>query len=171
MRINSEDCYIEYKKKVYYLFVPKSKKEIKEEGVLVEEPLEDGVEVDPKYKLLGYSTNPLEVVKKIIKIRKDKKYKLKQPYKDLIVELQKISLLDKILYYSHTFEFDYENLFLNLFVIPKFKSDTSKSKHKKIEEKLLNKSIFRVKKDLFIKNNLKQKYENIIKIYENIDKK
>ena len=171
MRINSEDCYIEYKKKVYYLFVPKSKKEIKEEGVLVEEPLEDGVEVDPKYKLLGYSTNPLEVVKKIIKIRKDKKYKLKQPSKDLIVELQKISLLDKILYYSHTFEFDYENLFLNLFVIPKFKSDTSKSKHKKIEEKLLNKSIFRVKKDLFIKNNLKQKYENIIKIYENIDKK
>ena len=171
MRINSEDCYIEYRKKVYYLFVPKSKKEIKEEeGVLVKELLENEVEVDPKYKLVGYSTNPLEAIKKIIKIRKDKKYKLKQPYKDLIVDLQKISLLDKILYYSHTFEFDYQNLFLKLFVIPKFKLDTSKSKHKKIEEKLLNKSIFRVKKDLFIKNNLKQKYEDIIKIYENIDK-
>ena len=40
MRINSEDCYIEYRKKAYYLFVPKSKKEIKEEeGVLVKGPL------------------------------------------------------------------------------------------------------------------------------------
>ena len=170
MRINSEDCYIEYKKKVYYLFVPKSKKEIKEEEVLVEEPLEDDVEVDPKYKIVGYYTDPLEAIKKIIKIRRDKKYKLKQPYKDLIIDLKKISLLDKILYYSHTFDFNYRNLFLNLFVIPKFKSDTSKSKYRKIEEKLLDKSIFRVKKDLFIKNNLKQKYENIIKIYENIDK-
>ena len=79
MRINSEDCYIEYKKRVYYLFVPKSKKEIKEEGVLVEEPLEDEIEVDPKYKIVGYYADPLEAIEKIIKIRKDKNYKLKQP--------------------------------------------------------------------------------------------
>ena len=175
MRINSEDCYIEYKKGVYYLFVPKSKKEIKEGETVVENTAEDDiiteeVEVDPKYKIIGYYSDPLNAIIKIIKIRKDKKYKLKQPYKDLVIELQKISLLNKILYYSHTFEFDCEDMFLKLFVIPKFKSDTSKSKYRKIEEKLLDKSIFRVKKDLFIKNNLKQKYENIIKIYENIDK-
>ena len=79
MRINSEDCYIEYKKKVYYLFVPKSKKEIKEGETAVEKTSEDGVvteevEVDPKYKIIGYSSDPLSVVRKIINIRKDKKY-------------------------------------------------------------------------------------------------
>lgn len=176
MRINSEDCYIEYKKGVYYLFVPKSKKEIKE-GVetVVEKTEEDEivteeVEVDPKYKIIGYYSDPLNAIIKIINIRKDKKYKLKQPYKELVADLQKISRLTKILYYSHTFEFDYRDLFLKLFVISKVQSDTTKSKYRKIEEKLLNKSIFSVKKNLSIKNNLKQKYENIIKIYESIDK-
>ena len=68
------------------------------------------------------------------------------------------------MYHSHTFEFDYRDVFLKQFVIPKVKSDTSKSKHKKIEERLLNKSILQVKKGLFIKKNIKQKYEKIIKI-------
>ena len=33
MKINSEDCYIEYRKGIYYLFIPKSKKNLKEEIV------------------------------------------------------------------------------------------------------------------------------------------
>lgn len=163
MKINSEDCYIEYRKGIYYLFIPKSKKNLKEEIVELdkEEIIED---IDPKYKIEGYYSNPLNAISKIVKIRKDKKYKLKQPYKEVSEDLQKISLLTKILYHSHTFEFDYRDVFLKQFVIPKVKSDTSKSKHKKIEEKLLNKSIFQVKKGLFIKKNIKQKYEKIIKI-------
>ena len=163
MRINSEDCYIEYRKGIYYLFIPKSKKNLKEEIVELdkEEIIED---IDPKYKIEGYYSNPLNAISKIVKIRKDKKYKLKQPYKEVSEDLQKISLLTKILYHSHTFEFDYRDVFLKQFVIPKVKSDTSKSKHKKIEERLLNKSILQVKKGLFIKKNIKQKYEKIIKI-------
>lgn len=167
MKISSEDCYIEYKKGVYCLYIPKTKKEIKEEASLV--PVEDSEEVsaeenvDPKYKIVGYYYDPLSIVSKIISIRKDKKYKLKQPYQELESDLKNIRLLKNILFYSTTFKFDYKKLFLEMFVIPKVQVDTSKSKHRKTEERLLKKSMLNLKQNMSIKNNILKKYESFYK--------
>ncbi len=53
MKINSDDCYIEYRNGIYYLFIPKSKKNLKEEIVELDKE-EISEDIDPKYKIEGY---------------------------------------------------------------------------------------------------------------------
>ena len=162
MRINSEDCYIEYKKGVYYLFVPKSKKEIKEEGeIIVEEGeiiVEEEIEVDPKYKIIGYYTDPLNALSKLVKIRQDKKYKLKQPYTELVKDLNKIKLLYKILHYASTFEYKIKDISFKL--IPSLLTSLKPTKTTKL---LSIKSLNILNKNLNIQKNIKKVYESINK--------
>lgn len=164
MKIISEDCYIEYKKGYNILCIPKTKKELKEkiEGEVEEENSEFINEnIDPKFKIIGYYSEPINAIYKIVKIRKDKKYKLKQPYEELQDLLKRVHILYKVLHYS--ISFTYKIKLISFKLNPNLLVGKNPTK---VEKALADKKLKHIKKQVFIQNNIKKIYENICKKFD-----
>jgi hypothetical protein len=158
MKIISLDNFIEYKKGIYTLFIPKTKKELKESEEVVKEEEEIVEDIDPRFKVIGYYLNPLNCINKIIKIRSDKKYKGKESYEEISILIKQIKSLYLILHYSSTFKYSTRRILFDL--IPTILNPLKITKNGLLLSKKAEK---RLKKDLYIQSKIKDIYANFNK--------